>query len=666
MDEDEHFEKLLEEFQVELDIRGRSLDAQMLEAKRILESEDHGLRRTNDVRHTPISARLKDKAKALRTLRRRQEDRKRLRELKKYVEAREPGSWEQYCKEWNMEDKKDEAEPFQTLDDMFHAMHDLAGIRISIYFPNDIPNVISFLEDNFIVEKPSRKGGIARDFQKIRKLVERQRQLRESDAPEPKADDIGSVPQSTFDGYRAMHVVIRHKPNRLDFDKYVRGENLANIEVQIGSIIMHAWSDIEHDILYKPSQGGEASPDVVRMLDLINGIVMTGEVALQQLASVAAAEATRQAQDRQQKSHNWQYLVPWLDKYCATRNLARPREWKMIYPLFYVLRATDEHTFGRVEQLLDEIGPQQEHPQERLPALMLHHLGKDTYPFRDRGFEPQNLATTWNARYWATCLVNTINLSIFTNSFRALYDRIYQDWEDPNSKAVWEKRPYFADFLDLLHPTKPRRRTDGHDAMISFCKHLLSIQFSREVEWYALLPMKLASAGYTVRPRLSDEEEKSIADSNEPPPVFIPAYLQRFTWESWAPFAVVVSTINEDLRLTGDLYFTPRRETEDDRVWKTVLRDEYKSVVACTEFHHDVTLTFEDKPLRNFVHDLVQVLEIKVEPELTYNEVESLYAMARELNLLNNAEEISLLFKRTREMGIVDAGKYQEKYFESK
>ncbi|KAL0939660.1 uncharacterized protein CTRU02_206270 [Colletotrichum truncatum] len=432
----------------------------------ILESKKDGLRHGSlNVQHTPISARLKDKSKALRTLRRRQEDRKQLVELKRLVEARQE-SWHEYCKIWNMEDKEYEAEPFTSIEQMFTAMHDLAGIRISVYFPNDVQKVVDFLDEKFhIVDGPSRKGGMTRDFQKVRKLVERQRQMK--DAPEDRR--IGPAVESTFAGYRATHVVIQHKS--LDFDEHARGDRITNIEIQIGSIIMHAWSDIEHDILYKPSGAGETSPDVVRMLDLINGIVMTGEVALQQLASVAAAEATRQAEDRTQQAMNWQYMVPWLDRYFNDRKIPLPprNEWLSMRFLFEILKATDDHTFGRVEELLEEMDPK---PDERLPVMMLHHIGRETYPFEDRGFEPFNLATTWNARYWATCLVNALNLAIFMSSSPNLYRTMW--YYSKEVESIHNYRPTFAEFLDILHPTKPRRRTDRESRMIDFCKRVLS------------------------------------------------------------------------------------------------------------------------------------------------------------------------------------------------
>ncbi|KAF4809797.1 hypothetical protein CGCTS75_v014715 [Colletotrichum tropicale] len=91
-------------------------------------------------------------------------------------------------------------------------------------------------------------------------------------------DRTSSAPETTFSGYKATHVVVR--PKSRDFDQIVANDPDVDVEIQRGSIIMHAWSHIEHGILYRPSATGETSPDVVRMLDLINGIVMTGDVAL--------------------------------------------------------------------------------------------------------------------------------------------------------------------------------------------------------------------------------------------------------------------------------------------------------------------------------------------------------------------------------------------------
>ena len=45
---------------------------------------------------------------------------------------------------------------------------------------------------------------------------------------------------------------------------------------------MHAWSEVEHDLVYKPLSG-VASEDELAILDLLNGLVITGEIALERL-----------------------------------------------------------------------------------------------------------------------------------------------------------------------------------------------------------------------------------------------------------------------------------------------------------------------------------------------------------------------------------------------
>ena len=45
---------------------------------------------------------------------------------------------------------------------------------------------------------------------------------------------------------------------------------------------MHAWSEVEHDLVYKPL-AGDLSEEELAILDEINGLVLTGEIALERL-----------------------------------------------------------------------------------------------------------------------------------------------------------------------------------------------------------------------------------------------------------------------------------------------------------------------------------------------------------------------------------------------
>ena len=56
----------------------------------------------------------------------------------------------------------------------------------------------------------------------------------------------------------------------------------ARIEIQVASLLMHAWSEVEHDLVYKPLQGG-LSTDEYAILDELNGLVERGEIALERL-----------------------------------------------------------------------------------------------------------------------------------------------------------------------------------------------------------------------------------------------------------------------------------------------------------------------------------------------------------------------------------------------
>ena len=52
-------------------------------------------------------------------------------------------------------------------------------------------------------------------------------------------------------GYRAIHVTAKFGRKRLILGEYKRFKGL-KCEIQLTSVLYHAWSEIEHDIFYKP------------------------------------------------------------------------------------------------------------------------------------------------------------------------------------------------------------------------------------------------------------------------------------------------------------------------------------------------------------------------------------------------------------------------------
>jgi hypothetical protein len=112
-----------------------------------------------------------------------------------------------------------------------------------------------------------------------------------------------------FPGYQAAHYHVRLKEEQLSDERrpYAR----ARIEIQVASVLMQAWAEVEHDLVYKPNSG-DLSEDEHAILDELNGLVLAGEIALQRLQR---AVKRRVAQEDRPFSHHHDlaaYLYPRL------------------------------------------------------------------------------------------------------------------------------------------------------------------------------------------------------------------------------------------------------------------------------------------------------------------------------------------------------------------
>lgn len=145
--------------------------------------------------------------------------------------------------------KRNTEKKYKSVKDISRDIVDLAGVRISLYFPSDRKLMEEIIQEVFEVEE-------TKEFP--------------SAAHTPKYT-------KRFSGYWATHY--RLKLKREDTIK-----RYADIlcEVQVASVLMHAWSEVEHDLVYKPFTG-ELSDEELAILDEINGLVLSGEIALERL-----------------------------------------------------------------------------------------------------------------------------------------------------------------------------------------------------------------------------------------------------------------------------------------------------------------------------------------------------------------------------------------------
>lgn len=146
---------------------------------------------------------------------------------------------------------------YSSFEDIYNDICDFSGVRVALYFPSDKDNVEAIINENFeLLQEPK----IFPDIQK---------------RPNP---------QKRFSGYWARHYRVSIKENNLN-ETQLRYLN-SKTEIQVASVLMHAWSEVEHDLVYKPLNGN-LSDEELSILDELNGLVLAGEIALERLNKAA-------------------------------------------------------------------------------------------------------------------------------------------------------------------------------------------------------------------------------------------------------------------------------------------------------------------------------------------------------------------------------------------
>lgn len=160
---------------------------------------------------------------------------------------------------------------YRTAADIRNDIVDLAGVRIALYFPSDREKIEKIINDAFTDI----------DY----------RVFPEEDDYRPKTPASSTISEGSFEfkqrfqGYSADHYRVRMKIENLSTKRLREDFQKSNpvIEIQVASVLMHAWAEIDHDLVYKTLTSGPASREERRLLDATNGLVHTGEVLLQQL-----------------------------------------------------------------------------------------------------------------------------------------------------------------------------------------------------------------------------------------------------------------------------------------------------------------------------------------------------------------------------------------------
>jgi putative GTP pyrophosphokinase len=120
---------------------------------------------------------------------------------------------------------------------------DLAGIRIITYVESEIEFIKKIIEENFDINKE--------------KSLDKSSEL-----------GIDKV------GYKSVHYIAKLKKERLSLPEYSRFENKC-FEIQVRTILQHAWAEIEHDRNYKFS--GVLPTEIQRRFMLLAGLLESAD-----------------------------------------------------------------------------------------------------------------------------------------------------------------------------------------------------------------------------------------------------------------------------------------------------------------------------------------------------------------------------------------------------
>lgn len=128
---------------------------------------------------------------------------------------------------------------------------DLAGVRIICYVESDIPKICKVIEDDFDID-PENSG------------------------------DKSKLLGTDKVGYKSVHYIAQLNSLRLALPEYKNYKG-KKFEIQIRTILQHAWAEIEHDRNYKFS--GELPEEIQRRFKLVAGSLELADKEFDRIAA---------------------------------------------------------------------------------------------------------------------------------------------------------------------------------------------------------------------------------------------------------------------------------------------------------------------------------------------------------------------------------------------
>ncbi|KAI0974175.1 hypothetical protein F4678DRAFT_486671 [Xylaria arbuscula] len=428
----------------------------------------------HSIKHIPVTSRVKQWDRAAKTAERRQRERLRTKEL-----------------------REKNSEPFASGQEVDRAIYDLLGARIALYFPNDVNRVLNILKTSGYRDlEVKRKGGM-NDLQRIRKVSDKlDKNLNAQPNTDEREEEVEAARdfERAFSGYGAVHIIAK-LPQRLGKRIGLPTDKWKNfmVEIQAGTVVMHAWAEVEHDIIYKELDQVESFEDVQRISDLINGVALTGEVALKQLEVVIQKEKRPRLLESMyehtlNRALDYNQFGEWIDQYLAGRNLPTDElpvrsDWKGLEELFEVWTTHNRFDFIPLTRVVDYIDRSKKAEfDELLPLRILLQFLEDL-----PAMELPMYSGVEKARFSAFQAVSICQLATYFGCPR-------------NVTPANQDTLRMSDFLDILHPIEPQCSDSQINSLINLEIKKCRTENNEEKDLRSQISILLAKHGYFAWP----------------------------------------------------------------------------------------------------------------------------------------------------------------------
>ena len=253
---------------------------------------------------------------------------------------------------------EEEGRDYRTFGDIFRNVPDLMGVRVALYFPGDAKKVAGLLTPQFEIVR-SKEYPARLDTDPGQGFTSYKRRL------------YPGYEERRFDGYHAIHHHVRFAydgEERLPMDPV--------IEIQVASLLMHAWSEVEHDLAYK-NKMGQVSREEYECLDEINGLVLAGELALNRLDRLSQQ---RIEQEKAPFASHYA-LQTYLEKWQADRGQAG-RDLGNVEALFRLYQMKDMLSRSQVDAELAKLSGEEDSTGELLADRLVDQF--DNKPMMEK------------------------------------------------------------------------------------------------------------------------------------------------------------------------------------------------------------------------------------------------------------------------------------------